>query len=396
MKRWISIPTAILILFTSMTTTVADQVPIPPKGASLLETLNYYRLSSGLAPVVEDAQMTDGAQKHANYLAKTDTSFYVGEYENLHKENPASPYFSTEGTEFGAGNLTWSYGPFDNPIDGLMTAPFHAIGFLREGLAKVGFGTAVVQKNGYSPGSRVTNVAIISGTQSVERTKILLFPGNNSTVYINDFAAENPEPRETCGSDYKSFTGLPIFASLLDAPMDNLTASIRTPEGKVLSDKSDLCVVSEKTFKSSDSIYGPAGSAIIAGDHLVILIPRKPLSIGAYDVMIKQPSQPDLSWRFTYADALPKFENTVTVTYPRSNKIVYVGENVSFELFSIEGKVSTLVSGSAFCSAYWRSSTLMVSGKKPGSCKVNISSSASKRILAMKRTWTISFQNRKK
>jgi hypothetical protein len=209
----------------------ADSVALPAKNSSWLEILNYYRLSSGLSPVIEDPQMTDGAQKHANYLAKTSTRYFVGEYENLHKENPNSPFFTEEGTKLGAGNIAWGSTLFPRPIDGLMTAPFHAMAFLDEGLTKVGFGTAVVQPGGYASGTQVTNVATMAGIMYITRTKNILFPGANSEVYINDFTGENPEPREVCGSNFKTFTGLPIFASLLIAPATDLSVELTTPSG---------------------------------------------------------------------------------------------------------------------------------------------------------------------
>ena len=168
----------------------ADSTPLPSNNASWLEILNYYRQSSGLSPVTEDKQMTDGAQKHAIYLSKTSTSYFVNEYQNLHQENPASPFYSQEGVTLGAGDIAWKDPLFPRPIDDLMTALFHAIGFLREGLKKVGFGSAVVEQSGKYPGTQVSDVAIIAGTTDITRTKNILFPGENSEIYINDFTGE--------------------------------------------------------------------------------------------------------------------------------------------------------------------------------------------------------------
>ena len=282
----------------------AAEIAIPNSKEDWLALVNYYRQSSDLPPVAEDPQITDGAKKHAIYLAMTDTSFQVGQYENLHSENPASPFSTPEGTKYGAGDIAWSYDSKVSAIDLWMTAPFHAIGILRENLKRVGYGREKVGTNGAYPGSYVANLAIIAGLDSQNsRTKNILFPGNKSIVYLNNFTGENPEPRESCKGDYKKFTGLPIFASLLVEPTKDLTVRLTTPNGDVISDENQLCVVDEFNFTSSDAIYGPAGRAIIASDHLVLIIPKDPLKPGTYKVSINQGGRANIDWSFSYIDA---------------------------------------------------------------------------------------------
>lgn len=396
MKRCIFSVILLISIVLAPISAFAEAIPLPSSNANWLEILNYYRTSSGLAPVIQDQEMNDGAQMHANYLAKTNSKYFVNEFQNLHKENPESPYYSEAGVTLGAGNIAWSSSAFPRPIDGLMTAPFHAIGFLRESLTKVGFGTAKVGAGGFSPGSQVSDVAIIAGTSNSEPTKNIFFPGPNSTVYVNDFSGENPEPRETCGSDYKKFTGLPIFVSLVNAPALRTSATLTTPSGKILSNSSDLCVVTEHTFKSSDPIYGQAGRAIIAADHLVLIIPKEPLKEGQYGVVLKQSGSQDLSWKFTYADAIQKVESTLKVTYPRAGNILYVGDTVSIGLSSLEAEVSSLISDSALCSGKWKGNEFLVTGKGAGSCTATISGKASKNTKAFKKSFTFKFIKKKK
>lgn len=370
----------------------ADFVALPSTNATWIEILNYYRQSSGISPVIEDSQMTDGAQKHANYLAKTSTKYFVGEYENLHKENPNSPFFTEEGTNLGAGNIAWGSTSFPRPIDSLMTAPFHAIGFLREGLTKVGFGTAVVQPGGFEPGTQVTNVATLAGSMYVTRTKNILFPGANSEVYINDFTGESPEPRETCGSNYKSFTGLPIFASLLSTPTSDLSVELTTPSGKVLKNKSDVCIVTEINFKSSDPIYGAAGRGIIAADHLVLIIPKQPLAEGAYKVSITQSGLETIAWSFRYRDSIVKVENKVTISYPRANKTLYSGDTVKINVMSIASGVSSQISGvGTTCNGKWVGNILIVTGKNRGSCTVKVFGKSSKDTKAFNKSFVLKY-----
>jgi Cysteine-rich secretory protein family len=370
----------------------ADSTPLPSNNASWLEILNYYRQSSGLSPVTEDEQMTDGAQKHAIYLSKTSTSYFVNEYQNLHQENPASPFYSQEGVALGAGDIAWENPSFPRPIDGLMTAPFHAIGFLREGLKKVGFGSAVVEQSGFYPGTQVSDVAIIAGTNDITRTKNILFPGENSEIYINDFTGENPEPREACGSNYKSYKGLPIFASLLNAPTKDLSAEIQAPDGKLLKQNAEFCIVTENNFFSTDKIYGPAGRAIIAADHLVLLIPRDPLKTGSYSVTINQSGRDKISWAFRYRDSLPKVENKVTVVYPHAIETLYSGDTVKIQVMYVDIGISARITGmGTTCNSKWTMDTLIVTGKNKGSCTVKISMGATKNTKAFSKIFIFNY-----
>ena len=396
MKRHFIGSLLIYALLISQPLANADSVALPAKNSSWLEILNYYRLSSGLSPVIEDPQMTDGAQKHANYLSKTSTKYFVGEYENLHKENPSSPFFTEEGAKLGSGNIAWGSTSFPRAIDSLMTAPFHAIGFLREGLTKAGFGTAVGQPGGYASGMQVTNVAISAGTEYVTRTRNILFPGANSEVYINDFTGENPEPREVCGSNYKSFTGLPIFASLLIAPTTDLSVELITPAGKVLKNKSDVCVVTEINFKSSDPIYGEAGRGIIAADHLVLIIPKEPLAEGTHKVSIMQSGLESIAWSFRYRDSIVKVENKVTISYPRANKVLYSGDTVKINVMNLESGISSQISGGgATCNGRWVGSTLIVTGKNRGSCTVKVFGKSSKNTKAFSKSFVLKYESKK-
>jgi len=291
---------SLIIMVQSMTAT-------PNVENNWLSTLNSYRQSSGVNPVKENLRYTLASQHHADYLAMTATDFQVGKYQNLHKENPESPYFSRDGATLGAGVISWTEGKYASAVDQLMAAPFHAIGMLRENLSEVGFGTAIAGEKAYSPNTRVTNISVLSGLRNRPRSKVIFFPGPNSTTHLNSFPGENPEPREACGTSFKNFYGLPIFASLLHRPSENLTARIQQPNGKTLARGSDLCIVTEKNFVSTDATYGPAGKSIIRSENLVLIIPKSPLAEGRYEVEIEEPGRPLVKWSFTYKAPELKF-----------------------------------------------------------------------------------------
>ena len=268
-----------------------------------LETLNKYRQDSGVPLVQEKKYYSRGAQKHADYLSLTPKNFFKGKYLNLHLENPASPFYSKLGATVGLGNIAWQYDQTLSSIDNLITLPFHAIGLLRENLTQVGFGSALVKAEGYYPGTRVTDIAVLKGISSRPRTKPILFPGANATVTVNKFEGENPEPREACGKNYQKFQGLPIFVSLLHNPSRKIEVKLTWRNGNVLKEGSQLCVVTENNFITTDKIYGPAGKQTIRQENLVLIIPKAPLSEGIYRVEIYEPGRKKIQWSFSYKKA---------------------------------------------------------------------------------------------
>jgi hypothetical protein len=295
------------IILSALFLNLTNLTGVPEKEVDWLTTLNSYRISSGVSPVKESVHLSEAAQNHADYLALTDQIYLVGKYQNLHNENPKSPYASKDGATIGAGVIAWTKGKNASAVDQLMTAPFHAIGMLRENLVEVGFGTSVAGKNAFSSGDRITNIGVLQGLKNKSRKKVILFPGPNFVTHLNSFAGENPEPREACGSEFNYFFGLPIFASLMHTPSDSLKVSLETPSGKILSAGPELCVVTENNFRSKDLIYGPAGKSIIRTEHLVLIIPKSPLSEGEQKIKITEKGRPVLQWSFSYKAPELKF-----------------------------------------------------------------------------------------
>jgi hypothetical protein len=302
----------------------ADFASPSDPSAGWLQTINYYRTASGLLPVTENAAFTKGVLNHATYLAKTNPALMSGRYESRHSENPASPYATISGVTTGAGDLTSNSIPTESePIDAWMTAPFHAVGLLRENLRTSGFGQAFnVNSGNYEQG-----VSVLSGLVRVPRTKNILFPGPNSKVRLNAFTGENPDPRESCGPDWQNYLGLPIWASLVATPPSMVFAALTTPSGAVLTSSADLCVVDKSNFKTSDSIYGPVGKSIIAADNLVMVIPKNPLGAGIYQVKLSMPDRPVIAWSFGVIAPLP---SQIVLNYPtRRSPNIYSWQAVS-------------------------------------------------------------------
>jgi hypothetical protein len=262
-----------------------------------LQRLNDVRVSAGVAAASENTSWTTGIQHHLTYLEQTDPALRTGQYASVHTENPASPYYTSDGALEGSrSNLVKDASQTStSAVDYWLGAPFHAIGMLRAGLQQ----TAFAQDGTYA------GMDVISGLSSgVQATAPVLFPGPGSTTSLTAYAGhESPDPIETCrstkaGADYSS-PGLPIIAMLTTAPTNYLTATLTTPSGASLSSKdADVCIVDETTYVSTDSVYGPTGKQILTNDHAVLIVPRTRLVAGTYAVRITQSKQADIAWSF--------------------------------------------------------------------------------------------------
>lgn len=195
----------------------ASAQPRLGSSATWLETVNYFRAASGLAPVVEEPAWTVGIAAHLRYLKLTPASYRTGEYASSHRENPDSPHYTPEGDAAGrSSNLTSGSSGDRAAIESWMVGPFHAIGVLRPNLQKVAFAR--------DPETGAADLDVLRGLvgSSVPAAPIS-FPGANSGTHLTAFRGENPNPLETCG--YQS-AGLPLFALLPQAPAETVTADL--------------------------------------------------------------------------------------------------------------------------------------------------------------------------
>lgn len=307
MRRAWGVGFLLLLLLIQGSPSFGVEIPTPISDTSLINTVNAYRLASGMNPITEDKRLSTAVQKHILYLTMSDPKYMTGKYVSRHLENPASPYYSVAGARSGQELTSTLTNESSRAVDLWMAAPFHAIGFLREGLRKVGWASGYNSNTGfYDTGADVLDAL------KMHRTKIISFPGNGSYVRLDSFEGESPDPREVCGSNYKSFTGLPIWVSLLTKPPHQMSAQLVTPSGEVLSSRDRLCIVNEYTMKSSDPVYGPAGKAIVRNDHMVLVIPKEPLAPGLQKVSLTLGRKAKISWSFTVIARPPEVALTTT------------------------------------------------------------------------------------
>ncbi len=257
----------------------ADPVPpfIPPS-AGWLETVNYYRTMSGLAPVTENAALNPGAYNHSCYMLYNGIS---------HDELPTKPGYTSNGDIAGnSGNVAVSSAlgaTARSHIELWMTGPFHAIGILRYNLNNVGFGKCDLASTPTSWHSGAT-LNVLSGLVSAPRPATpILFPGDGTTTNLSAFITESPNPLDFCG--WTGSAGLPVIA-MMPETVTAASATMTGPTGPV-----------PVSSISKANTTGTA-QAILDHDNAVSVIPRAALTPGTYTVTVTTQAR-TVTWSFT-------------------------------------------------------------------------------------------------
>lgn len=258
-----------------------------PADAGWLQTLNYYRTSAGVVPVVEDPTRKDAITKHLIYLRDTPPEYFTGPYVNLHTENPASPYYTPEGAGYSHNVLTSSTVE-RRAIESWMTAPFHALNLLNPNYNTAAFDML---------GGRAAALTLATPPAPPTIGAPVTFPGDGAVTPLRSFSGENPDPRDPC-PDKGTWRGLPLIVVFPSDPPAGVSASMTLPNGVAVS-PSDLCVVSRHNYVPVDPIYGPAGLSILSSNNAVLVIPRAPLTPGTHSVQLDVPGGSPVSWTFT-------------------------------------------------------------------------------------------------
>ena len=263
---------------------LAEATPTPiPADADWLTTVNYFREMSGLAPVTEDAMLSDGSYKHSCYMVRNGII--------SHDQVAGLPGYTPEGHAAGQnGNVAVSSSAAATArshIELWMTGPFHAIGVLRPNLERVGFGKCADPAASRWRSGATLDVLRGRGPAAA-RTSPVLFPGNGSTTSLNRFIVETPDPRPYCGypTGIENPTGLPIIALMPEAVTGSVSASVTGPNGPL-----QTCAMSQHT---TDGV----ARNILAGDNAIVAIPRFPLSPGTYTVTVSSQAR-NVTWTFT-------------------------------------------------------------------------------------------------
>ena len=260
--------------------TYPDPTATLSPSSTWLQTLNAWRAGSQLDPVTENTTWSSDDLAHSRYMVE------AGDFG--HDENNGGPFATVGGAAAGlAGNVAASTNAAKTDrafVEQWITAPFHAAGMLDPLLQTTGFGS--YRKPGAAPWAAAATLDVIRGRAAGPSGTIVTFPGYETTVPAAQFAyhgGESPDPLTPCsgynpGGGQPINTGLPLFALLPHAPVAGTVTVRLTLQAAPV----DACVYDETSYTNPDPDAQALGRSVLASRHQVIVVPRAPLSAGAF------------------------------------------------------------------------------------------------------------------
>jgi hypothetical protein len=237
-----------------------------PPADDWLSVVNYYRATAYLPPVTASAALSSGAQAHAEYMVRNDS---IG-----HSQDPTKPGFTVEGN-VAAGSSNVAGGSAEatprDMIEMWMRGPFHALGILRPGLQRVGFGIAH-DNSGLKTAAALDVIRGLEGVGSADYP--ISWPGNGTTQPISTYwGGEYPDPISGCG--YSGPTGVPLIVQF-SRPVDVSTYSLTDAQGNSLA----ACQYDGSNYRNSNADARELGRLLLAGNNAAVVVPRQPLVAG--------------------------------------------------------------------------------------------------------------------
>jgi hypothetical protein len=273
-----------------------------------LDELNTWRQTTGLKPVSEDLELSDGSRTHAEYILKSsrkDGANSVAAYGMLmgaamHHEDPNSRYFSAVGAQaavggrlvprvFQAANIALGQKSSEADIDSLLLVPFHRLSLLAPWAEVAGYGDA-----GNFP-ERVGALAL-RGRQGRNVSAAIEFPPDGSNVPFGTMSSpEWPNPLAACPG-YHAPVGLPVTLQLSKrAPLSTYSLTDLTAGHELIA-----CAFDAATYENPDAGQQAHVRRALSMYNGVVLIPRKPLDPGhRYRVVIE--AGVSFEWSFEVA-----------------------------------------------------------------------------------------------
>lgn len=239
----------------------ATATPGAPDGvaaAQALDRLNYYRGLAGSGFVKLDSGLSNGAQKHANWLVLNNVNL-ASLGLAAHEEVPGTPGYSLEGYSAGRNSVIYEgVGPGE-AVDNWFRTFYHRLGMLDPNLSRVGFGMA---------GSFVV-LDIASGriTGALATPAAVVYPCPGQINVPVDYKREIPHPIP--GDDS---LGIPI------------TAEFFGPFGFVISEVSAGLTNLDTGLPVEVYLQTPGNPFLKGWDYsqLVSIIPKDPLAGGGH------------------------------------------------------------------------------------------------------------------
>ena len=234
-----------------------------------LAVINYYRATALLPPVTENASLSAGDQKHAEYLVRNDLV--------AHGEDPTRPGFTAAGNAAGlSSNVAGgsAHATEREMVEFWMRSPFHAIGILRPRLREVGFGIAH-DNRGLQTAAALDILNGLRPTMPAGVDFPIEWPGNGTTQPLRAFfGGEYPDPLTACPG-YQTPTGVPLIVQF-ENPVRVSSYSFKDSGGARL----PSCEIDASNYVNRDAAAQRLGRLLLGADNVVFVIPREPLVAG--------------------------------------------------------------------------------------------------------------------
>ncbi len=284
----------------------AGETPAGPSAAGGLapawvQRINYYRAMVGLQPVVEDAALDRGDSLHARYLVKTyGADIRKGRIEGaaMHSEESSSPWFTPEGLKAARSSdiSAWAgksgRGGSAEVIDNLVSIPFHRLWILDPALRRVGYGE-YCESGACASALDILNASDMPSLRAVALKEPVRFPAAGSTVGLRSLEGEWPDPLSSCPG-YIAPAGLAVTLQLGNMITAALGSYRLTRHGEEV----ESCGFDAQSYRNPDPAAQARARGVLHELGTVVVIPRKPLRPGRYEVSLVVAGQ-SYDWSFT-------------------------------------------------------------------------------------------------
>jgi hypothetical protein len=225
--------------------------------------VNLHRSVARVLPVVEEAELSAGAELHSRYMVKND---YIG-----HSEERGNPWFTEEGLLAAQrGNVFASSSDYEPavPINFWMVGPFHQIGIIDPRLAASGYGD-YHEAIGRIHFGATLNVLSRRDREVSAADYPVFYPGNGQVMpNLRYTGGESPDPLAPCPG-FSVPTGAPIAIQLGPG---NVTPQVRSSELARGGQAVPHC-----RFDQTTTALDALGRQVLGSRNAIILMPRQPL-----------------------------------------------------------------------------------------------------------------------
>ncbi|KAF0246042.1 MAG: hypothetical protein FD180_1036 [Planctomycetota bacterium] len=192
-----------------------------------VDLLNRERKKCKIGPAELGKDLSDGAQKHADYLIKNDAHPSTRGLGS-HNEDPSLPGYTEEGARAGRQSDI-GMSPPPQAMKGMLGTFYHRIPLLHPDLKKVGIGYAKLASGGGWGRGRCVIDYSGKGEKDEKVPRVIGYPADKATNVQLNFDNESPDPIPQ-GEDEEA--GMPVTLAWVDGEtITDADVELRSADG---------------------------------------------------------------------------------------------------------------------------------------------------------------------